>query len=159
MKTAIGVFHSRARADEVARDLEAAGFADVRVISGPATAGAGAGSPGPLDRPGNMAGTGAYGGDDTGAREFLKIGNLSDDFRAHYTRALGRGGVLVCATAGEDRIDRAVDIMDRFDPIDVEEREGRVTPTGATGMSPLRAESSVQTGRTRGSSGPRVFVW
>ncbi len=162
MKTAIGVFASRAEAEHVVRRLESEGFAgaDVRIVTAPAAMGAGGGGHAGLDAPGNMAGTGAY-GDDRSSREFLKIGGLSDDFRAHYSRALGLGRALVCVTADEANVDRAVEVMERHDPLDVEEREGRAGPrTGATGMSPVRGDASVQTGRTRSSGGgPRVFVW
>jgi hypothetical protein len=106
-----------------------------------------------------MAGTGAY-GDDSGSSDFLRIGTMSDDYRSRYMRAIGRGGVLVTATVRDEYADQASAVMERHEPLDIDEREGNVQVGGAaTGMSPARGDSSVQTGRGRSAFGPKVFVW
>lgn len=122
--------------------------------------GAGATEKSPLDRPGSMAGTGAY-GDDSGSSDFLRIGTMSDDYRSRYMRAIGRGGVLVMATVRDEYADQASAVMERHEPLDIHEREGNVQAggTAATGMSPVRGDNSVQTGRDRSAFGPKVFVW
>lgn len=161
MKTVIGVFSDRSTAQQVERDLQSSGFPceHVRIHSSSATMGAGATGKSPLDRPGSLADTGAY-ADESSSWDFLRIGTMSDDYRSRYMRAIGRGGVLVMATVADEYADQAVSVMERHEPLDVDEREGDVQGAPmATGMSPLRGDNSVQTGRSRSAFGPKVFVW
>ncbi|HWR51207.1 MAG TPA: hypothetical protein VN428_08880 [Bryobacteraceae bacterium] len=161
MKTVVGVFADRATAEAVERDLQSSGFPceHVRIHSSSATKGAGATGMSPLDRPGSMEASGAY-GDDAGSREFLRLGTMSDDYRARYMRAIGRGGVLVMATVDDKYADQAVTVMERHEPLDIDEREGNIQAgSTATGLSPATGDSRVQTGRDRSPFGPKVFVW
>jgi hypothetical protein len=122
----------------------------------------GAGTSGltPMDRPSTLSDTGAY-ADDTADRDFLRNEGVPDDYRTRYLRAVGRGAVLLMATVADEYADQAVNVLERFNPIDLDEREGEIKGTDPvpTGRSPVRGDASVQTGRNRSAFGPKVFVW
>lgn len=83
------------------------------------------------------AGAGAVAGGVTGGL----IGALVDmgvpEETAHYyAEGIRRGGTLVSIRTDDAMTDRAVDIMNRHDPVDINERVGQWRTTGWTGFDP-----------------------
>jgi hypothetical protein len=146
------LFENPGLADQVVRDLEARGFPrnDVRILSES------------LDMPG----TGAMGIPNIDFevslnRDLRAIGASGPEAEA-YVNGVRRGGVLVFASGGEEKIDAAAEIMNRHRPVEVEELTGgELNLPGAAGENVIPARArSVQTGRVRQSGGgARVFAW
>lgn len=76
------------------------------------------------------AGIGAAAGGLAGA--LVNMG-VPEEEAGYYAEGVRRGGTLVTLTAADDRADRAVDIMDRYDPIDIHERAAQWRDQGWTG--------------------------
>jgi hypothetical protein len=73
-----------------------------------------------------------------------------------------RGGVLVFATGSNEAVDRAVEIMNRHNAIELEELIGgapEIANAVGQNMTPV-FEGSLQTGRiSQRGGGARMFVW
>lgn len=107
--TLVGVFDDQSTAEQVQRDLIAAGFSDVRV------------SDGATERPYDDTASRTY---DTGTEEKGFWESLKDFFgyddSDDYREAVRRGAVLVTVTADRNRIDDAEAILNRHDPLDID---------------------------------------
>jgi hypothetical protein len=151
-KTAVGLFENPDLADQVVRELEASGLPenDVRVLRES------------LD----MKGSGVMGIPNIDFevslnRELRTIGASGPEAEA-YAKGVRRGGVLVFASATDERIEAAAEIMNRHSPVEVEELTGgelELSSTTGENVTPTQTRS-VQTGRVRQSGGgAHVFVW
>jgi uncharacterized protein (TIGR02271 family) len=79
------------------------------------------------------AGLGAVAGGVVGA--LVDMG-LPEAEAERYAEGLRRGGALVTAQVADDRVDEAMDIMDRHHPIDLKERTRTWQESGWQGFSP-----------------------
>ncbi len=151
-KTAVGLFENPGVADQVVRELEASGFPqnDVRILRES------------LD----MKGSGVMGIPNIDFevslnRELRTIGASGPEAEA-YVNGVRRGGVLVFASGTDEKIAAAAEIMNRHNPIEVEELTGGepdLSITTGENVTPTQTRS-VQTGQVRQSGGgARVFVW
>jgi len=125
--TIIGVFETRADADQVRDDLLQAGFDndEVTLISQPSTGG---------------AATTEHRDWWESVKEFFGFGDVSYQ---RYHEAARRGHTLVSVRSEADRVDEAVDIINRHNPIDLDRRAQEWT----TGQ-PLTSETSAATPTT-----------
>lgn len=76
--------------------------------------------------PGEAAGGGgAYGAEHEEPGFWDAISNLfvSEDDKRIYEEGIGRGGATVIAKVDESQMDRAIDVMERHNPVDLDERE------------------------------------
>jgi hypothetical protein len=151
-KTAVGLFENPGLADQVVRDLKARGFPrnDVRILS----------------EPRDMEVTGVMSTPRTDFevgldRELKAIGANEWEAKA-YVQGVRRGGVLVFVNGPDERIDAAAEIMNRHNPVEVEELTGdelHLLRTTGENVPPVH-DGSVQTGRIRQrGGGARMFVW
>jgi hypothetical protein len=151
-RTAVGLFENQTLANQVARELQAAGFppGEVRVLVNP------------LDLPV----TGVLSTPDTDfmaslCRDLREIGAKKEEADA-YIVGVQKGGALVFAAGPIDKVDAAAEIMNRHSAKDVEELAG-LEPVLHTseniGIGSSRRESTLA-GRIRQfGGGARVFVW
>jgi hypothetical protein len=151
-KTAVGLFQNPSVADQVVQDLDAGAFPrnDIRIL----------GEPREMTVNGAMS-TPRLDFEVSLNRELKAIGATSDEANA-YVQGVRRGCVLVFATGTSAQVDRAAEIMNRRDAIEVEELVGSEPHTdGLAGESLTRIQaSSSQTGRiNQPGSGARMFVW
>lgn len=92
---------------------------------------------GPIIAAGPLAATlggalsGALGGGLIGA---LKDAGVPDDDAGFYAEHVRRGGVIVTVSADEATGDRVRDILDRHDPIDIEDRSTNLRSSGWSGF-------------------------
>ena len=84
----IGLFESQSVADQVAQDLETAGF--------------------------NRRNINRYEGSQDGLENELEREGVAGDDAAYYAEGLRSGGALVSVRANDDQVDGAVDIMNRY---------------------------------------------
>jgi uncharacterized protein (TIGR02271 family) len=116
-KTIVGVFDSYATAERVVQELIQSGFSrnDVRITSNETfTSDAARGNAGLSGTgPGHSAGGGIAGF----FRNLFGAGEADD---ATYADAISRGGAVVSVEADEDRIEMARDIIERYDPMDID---------------------------------------
>jgi len=151
-KTAVGLFENPGVADQVVHDLDASAFprGEIRI----------------LGEPRSMGDTGIMGTPHTDFevgldREIQAVGASEREANA-YVQGVRRGGVLVFATGSNAEVDKAAEIMNRHNAIEVEELIGREPNTGSMidENMPAVRDISAQTGRTRQSGGgARMFVW
>jgi uncharacterized protein (TIGR02271 family) len=155
-KTVVGVFDDRATAQRAAQDLVEQGFRrdNITVITKDTLASdAAIGGAGLSGRLPTESGTGGAIG-----RFFKKLFGADVNEREHgyYTEAIQRGGSFVSVWAGEDDSDRAVHILERYNPIDVDERAS-ASGTRAGEAIPV-VEEELQVGkRTVQGGGVRVY--
>ncbi len=151
-KTAIGLFKNPGSVDEVVRDLEGSGFPrnDVRVVS----------------EPREMAGSGMMSTPHTDfevslIRDLTAFGVVEADAK-DYVQGVRRGGVMVLATASDDKAEAATEIMNNHGAVEIEKISGSrpELPNAIQAETPPVHNSSVQTGRSRSSGGgARLFTW
>jgi hypothetical protein len=151
-KTAVGLFENSESADEVVRDLDAAGFSrkDVRVLS----------------EPREMAGSGLMSTPHTDfevglIRDLTAFGVVEADAE-DYIQGVRRGGVMVFATGSGDKAQAATEIMNRRGAVEIEKisASSPELPSADSGEALPVREHSAQIGRDRSSgSGARLFVW
>lgn len=79
------------------------------------------------------AGIGAAAGGLLGA---LVGWGIPEEHAAYYAEGIRRGSTLVAVKAVEDRVEDAVDIMDRHDPVNIERRSAYWRSSGWTGYDP-----------------------
>lgn len=61
---------------------------------------------------------------------------IPEEHAAYYAEGVRRGSTLVAIKAEEDRVETAVDIMDRHDPVNIERRSEYWRSSGWTGYDP-----------------------
>ena len=151
-KTAVGLFQNPSVADQVVQDLDASAFPrnDIRILGEPREMSVdGAMSTPRLDF-------------EVGLNRELKAIGASNEEANAYVQGVRRGGVLVFATGSNARVDRAAEIMNRHDAIEVDELAGGALHTDslANETMPRVQDSSRQTGRiSQPGGGARMFVW
>lgn len=79
------------------------------------------------------AGIGATAGGLLGA---LVGAGIPKDKAEYYAEGVRRGGTLVMVNTPDEDVDRVIEIMERHNPVDVEERAGRWRETGWAGYDP-----------------------
>jgi uncharacterized protein (TIGR02271 family) len=132
-KTAVGLYESSSEARQVLNELVQAGFSRnmVRIMLGDNKSRQ-------InewfeDQDGN--GHGAYntagGSADNATARLTAVGVPAGDARM-YEEALHRGHALVSVSTGDDRINKAVEIMSRFNILDINDRASSWNLTGAT---------------------------
>jgi hypothetical protein len=151
-KTAVGLFQNRSVADQVVQDLNAGALPrnEIRILGELREMSVnGAMSTPRLDFEVGLN------------RELRAIGATSDEANA-YVQGVRRGGVLVFATGSNAQVDKAAEIMNRHEAIEVDELVGSALHTDSLAgetMTRVR-ESSPQTGRiNQPGGGARMFVW
>jgi PPE-repeat protein len=151
-KTAVGMFKDPGVADQVVGDLEADGFPGngIRILGEPLDLeGSGATNISNIDFEVNLN------------RELRAIGATGPEAEA-YVQGVRRGGVLVFANGSDEKVDAAVQIMNRHGSLEVEELSGGESlPSSMSdeNVTPI-LDTSVQTGRiTQAGGGARAFVW
>jgi uncharacterized protein (TIGR02271 family) len=108
--TVVGVFDELTEAQAAREDLLRAGFREQEVRLSERTA------PGST---GERHTAGERGGFMANVREFLGI---DDEDTAYYEEASRRGGAVVTVSASQDKLDAAVDIIERHHPVDIDRR-------------------------------------
>lgn len=75
--------------------------------------------------PGEAAGAGAYGAEREQPAFWEAISNLfvSEDDKRVYEEGISQGGATVIAKVDESQMDRAIDVLERHNPVDLDERE------------------------------------
>ena len=134
-KTVVALFDERDDAQRAVDELISEGFRreDVNIMAHNAGADAGYGGSSRMDdddRADDNKGFGEKVSDFFGS---LFGGDDDDDERGYYSEAIRRGGTMVTVNVDEARADRASDILERFDPIDVDERAASYRASGYTG--------------------------
>lgn len=120
--TIVGIFDDRATAERVAEEITKAGIgrSQIQVMSSDAYSADAA--------RGNAALSGSEHHDTSGggiSGFFHRLFGSDDDEteRGRYAEAVRRGGAVVAVTADEADEDRITDVMDGFDPVDIDKRE------------------------------------
>lgn len=140
--TVVGVYDSYAQAQNVMNELLSSGFSrsDVQLSPDESTTSSTASS----SDSGN-----------SGIGHFFRSLFGMEDEREHrdvYSEAVRRGSVVLTVNAGSDeQRDRATEIMNRYDPIDIDERSTQWRSQGWTGYdesAPMFTESEVEKDRT-----------
>lgn len=153
-KTAVGLFKNLGDVNDVIREVQVIGLPrnEIRTLGEPLNLAVdGVMSIGRIDFEVDLF------------RELSRMGASRAEAEA-YVDGVRRGGVLVFATGPDEKVDQAVEIMNRHGALETAE-EAAVEPhlhtaphsvySGVTGAR----ESSVQTGRLRQSGGACYFVW
>jgi len=153
LKTAVGLFESGHRVDDVVREIEALGFPwnEVRTLAEPASF--------------EITGVMSFPRLDFEVdlrRELARIGATQAEIE-FYVEGLRRGGALVLATSDDDKqVDAAAELMNRRGAMGLEEVTGpepHLPRVVREGSSPT-AYTSVLAGRVRQSGGGVCFfVW
>ncbi len=122
-RTVVGVFEDYGAAEEVARELENGGIprSAIQVQSNFKTGAAGRTGDTTEHHEGGIA------------RFFHRLFGGHDDegsYEGHYAEAVRRGDAVVCVTAPEDQINRAVEIMNSAGAIDIDRRVENYRSTG-----------------------------
>lgn len=75
--------------------------------------------------PGEAAGGGAYGAEREQPGFWDAISNLfvSDEDKRIYEEGISQGGATIIARVDESQMDRAIDVLERHNPVDLDERE------------------------------------
>jgi uncharacterized protein (TIGR02271 family) len=136
--TLIGVFDDRTEAQRAEQELIAAGFdrSAVSVRAGQTQAT-------------TTTTTKTRGRDDDGGGVWEAIKDLfgmaDDSERAYYQEAARRGGVILSVNAQENQIDRACDILQRHNPVDIETRAQQWRQQGWTPPATADMEARITT--------------
>ena len=152
-KTAVGLFKSSAVAEEAVRDIESSGLPRNEVRT--------------LDEPLDFGQTGVTSipridFEVAVSRELTRMGATKPEAEA-YVEGLRRGGVLIFATATDDKkVDVAADIMNRHGAVEIEEIRGPEPdfPDARGESTPAARDTPILTGRRRQAvGGACFFVW
>jgi hypothetical protein len=101
------------------------------------------------------AGVGAVAGGVTGGLLGALIGlGIPEEEAGYYAEGVRRGGVLVTVQADDVNTDRVMDVLNRYNPMDINERAAQWRSEGWTGYDP-NASTSVDTSRDRMTDQPR----
>jgi hypothetical protein len=87
------------------------------------------------------AGVGAAAGGLIGALVDMGVG---EEQAAYYAEGVRRGGTLVTVQTDDDRVDQAMDVLDSYDPIDLEERVSQWQEYGWQAYDPNAEPYSVE---------------
>jgi len=79
--------------------------------------------------------TGSTAGQDRGFWAELKDLFVPDEDRATYAEGLSRGGHLLTASVPEGMVDEALEVLERSDPVDIDERSQSWRQSGWTGSA------------------------
>jgi len=143
--TVVGVYDSYAQAQNVMNELLACGFSRDEIQLSPETS----------DRTSTQAGD-ADSGQHSGIGHFFRslFGMEDEEDRQHhdiYAEAMRRGSCVVTVyAANEQERERAVDVMNRFDAVDISERESQWRSQGWTGYdqsAPMLTDSEIEKDR------------
>lgn len=131
-KTVVALFEDYSDAQDAVKELISEGFRreDVNVMAhnaGDADTGLGGGS-----RASDADDNRGFG--EKVSDFFSSMFGDDDDDRDHYSEAIRRGGTMVTVNAEGDLADRATDILERYDPIDIDERATHYRESGYTGF-------------------------
>jgi stress response protein YsnF len=138
----VGIFGSRSDAENVRSSLRSSGIpeSDIALSSTPSDAEYGAAGRRPPR--------------ETSFWDWLFGSAISDDYLDSYHRELGRGRTAVCVRVRSDsEYDRVADLMDRHDPIEIEDGDGRMggehtrVGTASTGSTMPMTDRSRHDGR------------
>jgi uncharacterized protein (TIGR02271 family) len=136
-KTVVALYDSASDADTVSSELSAAGFTDTDVIDSSAIgggwSGAGmtdsslaAGASGGVGTPlGAVSDTGTSTSSSAGAEGILgrlRRAGVPEDESHVYAEGVRRGGSLVIARLADENVDRGLEIMSNYRPVDIDER-------------------------------------
>lgn len=126
-KTAVALYDTSKEAKQVVEELSSAGFSrsSARILNG----------------------------QDSDSRDVLTNAGLPHDDAEAYVEGIRRGGHLVMVTTDDSRIDVAVDIMDRNNSVNIQERAELWRGEGWSSMSETQAGTTGRQGRTGGRQG------
>jgi uncharacterized protein (TIGR02271 family) len=144
--TLVAVFDNRADAQSAMNELLSSGYSSQEVrLSEEAGAMGGASATSPTSTMGTTSTTGATGSTDEGFGSGIKhffadlFGSDHDEPQRKYSEAVNRGShVLTVTTATLPEVERAADLIERFGPVDIDEKAsqwGGASTTGATGAT------------------------
>jgi uncharacterized protein (TIGR02271 family) len=155
--TAVGVFEDYNTAQTVARELVDSGIPReaIQVNSNFATGAAGSGQRYDMEQE-------EHGGGVSGFFHRLFGSHDSDNEHGHYAEAVRRGNSVVTVTASADVLDRAVQIMNQHDPIDIDRRVASYKEGGYQRYDPnapayTSEEAARERERLRGESSTRTI--
>jgi uncharacterized protein (TIGR02271 family) len=147
--TVVGVYDSRSQAQSAMNELLASGFSssDVQLNPEPQTT---AGAT-PTRTDGDTSS-----GHGHGIAHFFRSLFGMDDTSQHsdiYSEAVRRGSVvLIVAADSDEQRDRAMDVMNRYNPVDIDERSTSWRSEGWSGYdtsSPMMTQDEIQQDRSR----------
>ncbi|HYD94793.1 MAG TPA: YsnF/AvaK domain-containing protein [Noviherbaspirillum sp.] len=151
--TVVGVYDSYAQAQNVMNELLASGFSRSDVQLSPESDRAATGDT-------TTTTTDQHSGSGIGHFFRSLFGMDDDEDRTHgdmYSEAVRRGHcVLTVNAASDEQRERAVEVMNRFDPVDIDERSSQWRSEGWTGYdaaAPMYTDSEVQKDRSMYSQG------
>lgn len=144
--TLVAIFRDSSDAQAAADELKANGFPqdDIYVSSYSSS---------------TTSGTGSYQGkQEGGIKGWFKSLFGEDDYeddRGRYENAMNRGNVLLSVEASDENTDRAADILDKHDPIDVHQDAASVASasTGGTTAKASGTTAGAKTTKSRPSAG------
>jgi len=135
-KTVVGVFEDYRTAERVARDLTDAGIPRdaIEVRSNFMTGAAGRTSEAGETHEGGISGF------------FHRLfgGHDAEGYGGHYAEAVRRGNAIVCVTARQEQIDRAVSIMNAAGAVDIDRHVEHYRKTGYERHDPSAAPYSYE---------------
>jgi uncharacterized protein (TIGR02271 family) len=149
-KTVVALYDSASDAETVSRELSAAGFTDTEVVDNSALGSDRAGlsgadvsdtslaasAPGVVGTPLSAASdTGTTPGSSSatgGILSRLRRAGVPEDDSNMYAEGVRRGGSLVIARLADDNVDRGLEIMSNYRPIDIDERGSQWRSEGWT---------------------------
>ena len=140
--TVVGVYDSYAQAQNVMNELIACGFSRDEIQLSPETSEA-------VDTTGSQD-------SGSGIGHFFRslFGMEDDEYRQHhdiYAEATRRGSCVITVDAdSEEERERAVEVMNRFDPVDIDERASHWRSQGWTGYdaaAPMYSDSEIEKDR------------
>lgn len=140
--TVVGVYDSYAQAQNAMNELLSAGFSRSDVQLSPDT-----------ERATGSNSDDTKGGSGIG-NFFRSLFGMDEerDTRDVYSEAVRRGSCVLTVTASsDDMLDRATDIMNRYDPIDIDERSSHWRTEGWSGYddsAPMLTDSEIEKDRT-----------
>jgi len=134
-QTITALFNSREEAEQVVRELETLGVSRSNIIVQAGQASGGTGSSATTN--------------EVGFWESLKDLFLPEEDRYTYSEALKRGGTLVAVQrVTEGYVDRVTEVLNRHNPVDIDEREQSWRSEGWTGYQAGSSGATTDTART-----------
>src|SRR4051794_20656939 len=149
-KTVVALYDSASDAETVSRELSAAGFTDTEVVDNSSIgsdraawsgtevtdSSLAAGAPGTVGSPlsavpesGTTTASSAASG---GILSRLRRAGVPEDDSHMYAEGVRRGGSLVIARLADDNVDRGLEIMSNYRPVDIDERGSQWRTEGWT---------------------------
>jgi uncharacterized protein (TIGR02271 family) len=158
--TLVAVFDNRADAQSAMNELLASGFSsqEVRMSEESASAMGGTSATSPTSTMGTTSTTGTMGTTDEGFGSGIKhffadlFGSDHDEPQRKYSEAVTRGShVLTVTTATLPEVERAADLIERFGPVDIDEKASQWGGGATTGGA--MAGGAMSSGAMGSSSG------